>query len=361
LLTTSGSEAFAKDVKLANLFLKAIAKELKDNDRPDDEALIKFFEAAFPDQPDHQEMALRFMELLDYETTPTLPLLLQDKLELKPKSAPANWHLSIPPTEEEAFETETLPGGSVRIVALKDAFKKRREISIPALIGGAKVEEIGKNLFYENRDGNEIVTKIVIPENVSVIQEAAFYSCKKLTHVKLPESLRVIGKSAFYDCPKLQYINLPDGLETIEGYAFSSCYKAFAALHLPPKLTKIANGAFRWCRNIKSVVIPKSICEIGSKAFYLCSALKSIIIPESICKIGGEAFNQCSALKSITILNPEMIHFELSQERWEPEALLKTFNNISPNAVLKVPKALLAEYAKLLELSESKTLRLEEI
>ena len=72
-------------------------------------------------------------------------------------------------------------------------------------------------------------------------------------------------------------------------------------INVPPQycglpVTGIANGAFRDCRNITSVVIPDSITSIGNSAFWHCSSLTSVKLPNRLSSIGYNTFYDCDSL-----------------------------------------------------------------
>ena len=72
--------------------------------------------------------------------------------------------------------------------------------------------------LIKNCKGNQ--KSIIIPEGVSVIGKAAFYSRKNLTHVVLPDSLKLIGKEAFCYTP-LERVELAAHPVTINELAFT--------------------------------------------------------------------------------------------------------------------------------------------
>ena len=55
-------------------------------------------------------------------------------------------------------------------------------------------------------------------------------------------------------------------------------------------MTGIADGAFSYIPNLKSVTIPDGVTYIGRYAFYNCSSLSFINIPENVTFIGVKAF-----------------------------------------------------------------------
>ena len=68
-------------------------------------------------------------------------------------------------------------------------------------------------------------------------------------------------------------------------------------------VTKISDGAFSRCSNLKSIILPSSIEYIGEHAFFGCSSLKEIVIPKSVTHISEVAFS--SALYSLESIRVE--------------------------------------------------------
>ena len=55
-------------------------------------------------------------------------------------------------------------------------------------------------------------------------------------------------------------------------------------------------GAFRYCYNLKNVVIPNTVKRIGDDAFINCKNLETLVLPDSVEEIGNYAFNGCNKL-----------------------------------------------------------------
>ena len=72
------------------------------------------------------------------------------------------------------------------------------------------------------------------------------------TQLTLPDNITEINQGAFYRCSSLMSVTIPDGV------------------------TSIGNSAFYGCRSLTSVTIPYSVTSIGWYAFYGCSSLRSI-------------------------------------------------------------------------------------
>ena len=85
------------------------------------------------------------------------------------------------------------------------------------------------------------ITKLVIPDTVTVIPEGMACMANSLKSVKLGKNVKEIGKKAFWIC-KIKKITLPTGLKSIGENAFANC-------------------------RLKKVTIPKSVENIGNNAF----------------------------------------------------------------------------------------------
>ena len=185
----------------------------------------------------------------------------------------------------------------------------------------------------------ELVTELVIPNNVTSIGDYAFYGYKGLTSVTIPNSVTNIGSYAFEGCNNLTdihisdltawcnmdfvngysnplcyaqnlYLNgelvtelvIPNNVSSIGDYAFSSC-KGLTSVTIPNSVTSIGEYAFYSCNGLKSITISDRVTSIGEYTFYLCNSLTNITIPNSVTSIGNHAFSHCSGLTSITIPN----------------------------------------------------------
>ena len=70
--------------------------------------------------------------------------------------------------------------------------------------------------------GDDTITKVVIPEGVTTIEQYAFAKLTALEEVVLPSTLNLIGLGAFQGCTKLAKINL-ENVQFINERAFSGC------------------------------------------------------------------------------------------------------------------------------------------
>ena len=98
--------------------------------------------------------------------------------------------------------------GSLVIVSF---VASRKNIVVPASIGGKPVKKLGDGLFQNNNE----LTMIVIPNGVEEIGANAFSGCAYLEQVTLPSTLTTIGDGAFSDCAVLGDVYIPSSVTEI--------------------------------------------------------------------------------------------------------------------------------------------------
>lgn len=175
--------------------------------------------------------------------------------------------------------------------------------------GGGGSEDLKKMI-------DRTITSIVIPSDVTLIGNSAFYNCGSLTSVTIPNSVTIIGNSAFNSTNILRVnsntngvVNIPSGVTTISGSSFGSC------------------------RSITSVTIPDSVTTIGGYAFYTCTSLRNVTIGSGVTSIGSAAFAYTNSIISFTCnaVTPPTIGINI-------------LANASANLVIYVPSASVDTY-----------------
>lgn len=193
------------------------------------------------------------------------------------------------------------------------------EFEIPEAYGeGADrlpVREIASEGF-----GGSNITKVTIPATVEKIGTAAFSYCTMLREVVFESGspLTEIAWGSFGYCESLTKINIPDGVTVIEGMSFYGC-SSLEEMQIPEGVTGIGQRAFEQCTSLKSVTLPSTLTTIGEMAFYT-AGLESVTIPDGVHDIqtpvlnedgetvyqlvrgiGRAAFHTCTSLKTARI------------------------------------------------------------
>ncbi len=160
----------------------------------------------------------------------------------------------------------------------------RQVLSVPTTVDGKTVVAIGTGAFTDTT-----VTRVDLPETVTLIQARAFSSCSTINIVEAP------------------------GVTTIEEYAFADCV-SFNGLTEDyfPVLTEIEDYAFMNCFQLYTVDLPV-VSSVGSYAFYMESSLGSTILNSvsmpSVIVLGEYAFANCKNLKTIDFSLLEIVPY----------------------------------------------------
>lgn len=166
------------------------------------------------------------------------------------------------------------------------------------------------NMVYDSRNNCDAIIetknrKLIagckntnIPEEITVIGEAAFRGCSDLTSIYIPQNVIDIEDFAFDNCSNLVNINIPEGVTRIGEYAFSTC-KGLKSIIIPGSVTSIGSRSFEFCNGLTSICIPEGVTSIEKSAFIQCNNLERIYIPKSVTSIGGDAFESCYSLEDV--------------------------------------------------------------
>ena len=178
---------------------------------------------------------------------------------------------------------------------------------------------------------DELLTDLVIPEEVDTIKDFTFSWSLSLKSVTIPEGVTVVGEGAFGECLFVRDVYLPTSLKEVGAAAFcgmdelSVHVKDLSAfwhmkiqhdfthygineipLHLmlngeeivdwelPDDITSITDCIYAGF-NIRTLKLPEGLTSIGRLAFYNCKDLKDIWLPKSLSRIGEAAFFSSSA------------------------------------------------------------------
>ena len=127
---------------------------------------------------------------------------------------------------------------------------------------GKTVLSIGEKAFR-----NCALTGIILPEDLTAIEDLAFRGCKHLTFLTLPPDLAFIGFGAFSD----------SGLTSVQ---------------IPGSVSRVSSNAFSNCDDLERVVLEEGILNIDKGAFLHCPKLCQVCIPASVQTISRDAFDR---------------------------------------------------------------------
>ncbi len=161
-----------------------------------------------------------------------------------------------------------------------------------------------------NYDGSYKADNFYIPNGLSevivtdatAIKEKAFYECSSLTKIEIPNSVTIIGFSAFYECTNLESFVIPNNVTQLSNDTFYGC-SSLESIIIPNSVTNIDQRVFQNCTSLINIVIHDGLINIGPCAFEGCSSATNIVLPNTLINIRESAFRDCSALTSITIPN----------------------------------------------------------
>lgn len=164
-------------------------------------------------------------------------------------------------TEKEAIEQGWAFRKKSKVVRITNYHGTARDVVVPSGIGGRRVNEIGRPAFHGRRSQHSDIERLQIPGCVVKIGDCAF-SCSTVREI-------IFGSRE-------------NGLRVI------------------PK------DAFRYCENLRRVILPDTLFEIGKEAFAQCKSLEYIALPEKLFRIGENAFYE-SGLRGFSTWRPERL------------------------------------------------------
>jgi len=224
-------------------------------------------------------------------------------------------------------------------------------------------------------NGKPLSGRIVVPDNVSHINESAFKGCTEITELVLPSSVKTLELGSFagsygtlivemaqfdlrsliksnitaiyfspetelsntpHGCDKLKTIVLPHTLQRIERDMFIGC-SSLENIVIPESVTFIGRLAFNNCQNLSELVIPESVEQIEGYAFNRCTNLKKVVIKSDALSIGKNAFAECPNIEEVYVLSENVPQTEIDLSfNFRPFAT-GSADGASPRGVLYVP------------------------
>ena len=189
------------------------------------------------------------------------------------------------------------------------------------------------------------LTKVVIPDGITSIDQGAFNGCTGLIDITIPRSVTSIFYNSFSYCNGLETAGPIGGdynykfgwTQAIPSYAFSGI-ENLKNVMLPKGINTIEYCAFQGCNSIKSIGIPYGVSKIDFSAFSGCTSLETIRLPYSITDFGTDVFKYCVNMTAVIDSNSYALEYAINNNI---PYVIKEQNAVSfgpPDLVL--PKAL---------------------
>lgn len=151
--------------------------------------------------------------------------------------------------------------------------------------GNSQLTSISNYVFK----GCTSITSVTIPAGVTRIGSDAFSGCSNLTTVNylgtLEQWLNIsfgyyanpcsYGAQLYINGTLLTKLVIPDTITEIQDCAFNGCV-SITSVTIPASVTSIGRYAFEYCSRLTSITIPASVTSIGDEAFGSCGALETI-------------------------------------------------------------------------------------
>ena len=150
-----------------------------------------------------------------------------------------------------------------------------------------------RTVEYNTYDCGQYIGNEENPYLVFVGVEESYFN---ITSLEIHPDTRFIAKEAFRYCRNLESVIVPDGVVQIGSYAFMDC-KSLSYVKLPESLTEISEGMFSGCTNLSRLEIKNKIKQVGNKAFWGCAALDYVKFSDGLESIGENAFYGCESLQ----------------------------------------------------------------
>jgi len=195
---------------------------------------------------------------------------------------------NIGETNPDDFSCIKLEDGTFAIKSYKgDA----SVVNVPEEIDGIKITSV------DGINNKESITKIILPDTVTVIEDNAFSDNQNLEEVVLGNNVVTIGKRAFGLDTKLASITIPETVTEIGPSAFY--VSGIVEVNIPSGVSVIEDSTFAGS-TLESITIPGTVNTIGASAF-MDSEIKEVIIEDGVQAIEDSAFSGCRNLARVEI------------------------------------------------------------
>lgn len=174
---------------------------------------------------------------------------------------------------------------------------------------------------------------ICIPSSVRTIKDSVFYWAG-IESIEIPDSVTYMGSGVFENCKNLQYVRLSNNLSGIENYAFFLC-GSLEEITIPTSVMKIGEGAFEGCSKDIKVYYSGTVEQFDQIALYYDedAALLFGCIEFIQCTDGDKCFHKIFGFRDNRLI--------LSQDK---KTLLKVPKKVLNNYYMYLGNSLIIPY-----------------
>ena len=177
----------------------------------------------------------------------------------------------------------------------------------------------------------DLITKLVIPDDVTEIKKYTFTQCKSITDVIIHSGVTDIDVGSFLECGNLESFQVNEdnpAYSSDDGILFNKQKTELIRFpnvkagdyEIPHSVTDIAKDAFSYCTNIMDIIIHPGITTLYMNSFYGCRSLKSITIPSGL--TNDDVFSDAFYSSNYNLTD---IYFGGTKEEW-----LRINKNVHP-------------------------------
>ncbi|MBO7299195.1 MAG: leucine-rich repeat protein, partial [Kiritimatiellae bacterium] len=162
------------------------------------------------------------------------------------------------------------------------------------IYGDYKIVKIDSNAFQNSL----ILTRVILPEELTIIQESVFDSCSNLEYVE-GINVKAIQNNAFRNCFSLKQFKVEE-LYSVNNGGFQACY-VLTDFGPANAITNIGNDAFVNCNSLSKdlALTSPELTKIGRYAFAECHKITSVTLGENVVDIGEKAFFKTYAVSNV--------------------------------------------------------------
>lgn len=140
--------------------------------------------------------------------------------------------------------------------------------------------------------------KIIIPDSVEIENREGVYSVigvgsftrydAGITEVVLPSTIKKLSYEAFRDCMQLTKVVLSEGVSIIEDRAFYNT--GIEEITIPNSVVSIGEMAFYKCEKLKTVYIGNGVTALDKAIFIACKSIEQMYIGNGLTTITASCF-----------------------------------------------------------------------